>query len=109
LIDENRVRGVLFASSDESPVAWVRLAAVEDNVGIGQWLDLSLPKLLTDLRALAAHELAWMDDGEWARPYLVTHGFRQLTEIITLTKTSRDTPESTAQGSHGVEIHRGRM
>jgi ribosomal-protein-alanine N-acetyltransferase len=99
LIEEkNLVRGVLFASSDESPVAWVRLAAVEDDLSIGRWLDLSLPKLLMDLQALAARELAWLDCGEWARSYLATRGFRQLTQIITLAKTIRDTPELTAAG-----------
>lgn len=96
--DENRIRGVLFASADESPVAWVRLAAVDDGLCIGRWLDLSLPRLLTGLRALSVRELAWIDAGGWEGPYLITRGFTQLTEIITLVKTDRHTPESTAPG-----------
>ncbi len=91
LVEEtSRIQGVLFASSDDSPVAWVRLAATREEVCIDKWLDLSLPKLLEDLQARAVRELAWMDDDERIVPHLVGWGFRSLTEIITLTKTGRD-------------------
>ncbi len=96
--DGNSIHGVLLASADESPVAWVRLAAVGDGLRVGRWLDLSLPGLLSHLRALSVRELAWIDGGEWAGPYLVTRGFRALTEIVTLVKTDRHTPESTVPG-----------
>lgn len=93
------IRGVLFASSDESPVAWVRLAAVEDHRDVGQWLDLSLPRLVSDLQALAVREVAWMDFDEWAGLYLLTHSFRPLTEVITLAKTDRDVPVTAEVGA----------
>jgi ribosomal-protein-alanine N-acetyltransferase len=103
--ESDRVCGVLFASSDESPVAWVRLAAVEAHLDIGQWLDLSLPRLLGDLQALAVREMAWMDHAGWAGPYLSAHGFRPLVEVITLTKTGRDTP---AAGPAGITLRSAR-
>ncbi len=96
--DEDCPRAVLLASSDASPVAWVRLAAVEDGLGIERWLDLSLPKLLGDLRTLPVQELAWMDDGEWAGPHLLRRGFRELAEVITLTKTVGDVPQPEIPG-----------
>lgn len=105
--ERDRIRGVLFASSDESPVAWVRLAAVEDHRDIGRWLDLSLPKLVSDLQALAVRGLAWMDFDEWAGLYLLTHGFRPLTEVITLTKTGHDVPAVVAPDVTVRPVRRG--
>lgn len=96
--ESNRICGVLFASSDESPVAWIRLAAVENGLDIGRWLDLSLPKLLSDLQALAVREVAWMDYGKWAGSCLSARGFRPLVEVITLTKTGRGTPSAAMTG-----------
>lgn len=96
--ESDRICGVLVASSDESPAAWVRLAAVEDGLDIGRWLDLSLPRLLGDLRALGAREVVWMDYGEWAGPYLSARGFTPLVEVITLTKAGHGTPGGAAGG-----------
>jgi len=96
--ESDRICGVLFASSDESPVAWVRLAAVEDHLDIGRWLDLSLLKLLGDLQALAVREVAWMDYGEWAGPYLSACGFRPLVEVVTLAKAGHGAPSAAAVG-----------
>jgi len=81
------VEGALLAVPDESPVAWVRLAAVSDNLEVGPWLDVSLPPVLGHLRNLGVRKLAWMDYSGWARPYLERRGFRPLTEVITLIKT----------------------
>jgi ribosomal-protein-alanine N-acetyltransferase len=86
------IEGALLAASDESPVAWVRLAAVGPDMDVGQWLDVSLPPILRHLRAQNVHELAWMDDGEWARPSLEAWGFRAMTEVMTLSKTDRTVP-----------------
>lgn len=91
-VERERIRGVLLASADEAPVAWVRLAAVQDGVDIGQWLVLSLPKLLDDLQGLTVREVAWMDYQGWASPYLFAYGFRPLVDVITLSKTDSGTP-----------------
>jgi ribosomal protein S18 acetylase RimI-like enzyme len=88
----NRIVGVLFASSDASPVAWIRLAAVDNDLVIGRWLDLSLPPILSVLGARGVRELAWMDYGEWACNHLKARGFSPLTDVITLTKTNRCLP-----------------
>lgn len=90
------IEGALLATPDQSPVAWVRLAAVSDALGLGQWLDVSLPPVLRHLRALKVRQLAWMDCGGWARPSLETRGFCPLTEVITLTKADRTTPKVNA-------------
>lgn len=90
---EARIEGALLAVADESPVAWVRLAAVSHDLDVGQWLDISLPPILSHLRAQDVRELAWMDRGGWARPFLEARGFSLLTEVITLTKADRAVPE----------------
>jgi ribosomal-protein-alanine N-acetyltransferase len=91
-VERDRICGILFASADEAPVAWVRLAAVEGYVDIGRWLDLSLPKLLEGLRGSSVREVAWMDYQGWARPYLFACGFRPLADVITLSKTDSCAP-----------------
>jgi len=89
---ERHMEGALLVLSDQSPVAWVRLAAVGPRLDVGPWLDVSLPPILEHLRALGARRLAWMDRGGWATSSLEARGFRSLTEVITLTKTDRATP-----------------
>lgn len=94
---ENRLVGAFLASSDETPVAWVRLAAAADALDIRRWLALSLPPILERLRIRGVHELAWMDHAEWAAPYLETHGFRRLAEVVTLAKTIHEAPRTRRQ------------
>jgi ribosomal protein S18 acetylase RimI-like enzyme len=89
---EGKVEGALLVVADESPVAWVRLAAVSDALRPGRWLDVSLPPIVGHLRTLDVRRLAWMDHGEWARPFLKARGFRPSTDVITLTKTDRVAP-----------------
>jgi ribosomal protein S18 acetylase RimI-like enzyme len=88
--------GALFASPDESPVAWVRLAALDDALEVDEWLNLALPPVLDGLRRRGAHTLAWMDCGGWAGPYLRAHGFRLLTEVATLVKSDHVLPDTRA-------------
>lgn len=90
--EENRIEGALFASADESPAAWVRLAAMSAELNVRQWLDLSLPPILDHLRTRGIEQLTWMDRGGWAAPFLASHGFHTLTEVVTLTKTDHVTP-----------------
>jgi ribosomal-protein-alanine N-acetyltransferase len=85
--------GVLFAWPDQSPVAWVRLAAVVDGLDAGEWLDLALPPILSSLHHRGAQGLAWMDYHGWAEPHLRTRRFRRLTEVITLVKLDRALPQ----------------
>jgi ribosomal protein S18 acetylase RimI-like enzyme len=89
----NRILGALLAYSDASPVAWVQLAAVDDGLDVGRWLDLSLPPVLRTLMNHGVHELAWMDCDGWARTYLKARGFTPLAEVITLIKTDRQLPD----------------
>jgi ribosomal protein S18 acetylase RimI-like enzyme len=90
----NRIGGALLASADASPVAWIRLAAVDPNVDVEHWLDLSLPPILGTLSNRGVHELAWMDYGEWAGGYLNARGFSPLVDVITLAKTDRRLPDA---------------
>ena len=97
VIERDRaVAGVLFAWPDESPVAWVRLAALDDELDADQWLDLALPSVLDGLRRLGTQKLAWMDYDGWAEPYLEARGFKQLTHVITLAKFDRALPQANA-------------
>ena len=90
------VIGALFAWPDDSPVAWVRLAALDDALDVGVWLDLALPVVLDGLRRRGTQKLAWMDYGGWAGPYLSTRGCQRLTEVVTLAKFDRVLPDTSA-------------
>ncbi len=90
------VSGVLFAWPDGSPVAWIRLAALDDNLDTREWLDLALPPVLDSLRRQGAQKLAWMDYSGWAGPHLGAYGFGRLTDVITLTKLDRILPKTNA-------------
>ena len=90
------VAGALFAWPDESPVAWVRLAVLDDALNVDEWLNLVLPPILEGLRHHGAQKLAWMDYGGWAGPHLRTRGFTPLTEVTTLVKLDRALPRANA-------------
>jgi ribosomal-protein-alanine N-acetyltransferase len=93
---EGIVMGALFAWPDESPVAWVRLAALDDALDVDAWLKLALSPVLDQLRRLGTGALAWMDYGGWAGPCLSAHGFRRLAEVMTLVKLDRALPGTSA-------------
>lgn len=84
--------GAIFAWPDESPVAWVRTAALGGGLDVDEWLDLSLPLVLAALRRYGASALAWMDYGDWAGTHLEKRGFRPLTDVVTLSKFDRSLP-----------------
>jgi ribosomal-protein-alanine N-acetyltransferase len=83
-------------------VAWIRLAAVDGDLDIERWLDLSLPPTVRALSARGVRELAWMDSWvsgpepyeDWARTHLKPRGFSPLAEIVTLTKTNQQLPDT---------------
>jgi ribosomal-protein-alanine N-acetyltransferase len=96
--------GALFAWADDSPVAWVRLAALDGRMGIEDWLRLVLPGILHSLRRRGVRRLAWMDYGDWVGPHLAAWGFIPLTDVVTLVKYDRALPRSSARatGVHPV-------
>jgi len=94
------VLGALFAWPDDSPVAWVRLAALDNTLDVEQWLDLTLCSILERLRHREVRKLAWMDYGGWAGPHLGAHGFKRLAEVRTLVKFDRVLP-----AVRGVDVH----
>ncbi|MDY6875737.1 MAG: GNAT family N-acetyltransferase [Chloroflexota bacterium] len=94
------VVGALFAWPDESPVAWVRLAVLDDEWNVDEWLSLVLPPVLDGLCRHGAQELAWMDYGGWAGPHLEARGFTPLTEVITLVKSDSILPRANATSAH---------
>lgn len=91
---EGIVAGALFAWPDESPVAWVRLATLDNGLDADEWLNLALPLILGGLRRRGTQALAWMGYGGWAGPYLKARGFEPLTEVITLAKFDRALPDT---------------
>ena len=97
---EGVVMGALYAWPDESPVAWARLAALDDTLDVGEWLNLVLPPVLDGLRWHGVHKLAWMDHEGWAGPYLKARGFKRLTEVMGLAKLDRDLPDTSAVDTH---------
>ena len=96
--------GAFLVWPDESPVAWVRLVALDDDRDVDEWLDLTLPLALDGLRHRGTRALAWMDYRSWAAPYLKVRGFKRLVEVITLRKLDRSLPDTDASKSD-VDIH----
>ena len=90
---EGAVTGALLAWPDESPVAWMRLAALADGQDIAEWLDLTLPLVLEGLRRRGTRSLAWMDYDGWAGLPLEARGFERLTDVIALVKFGRALPD----------------
>ncbi|MCP4539266.1 MAG: GNAT family N-acetyltransferase [Chloroflexi bacterium] len=88
------VAGALFAWPDGSPVAWVRLAALDDGLRTSEWLNLALPPVLDSLRRRGTKQLAWMDYDGWVGPHLKARGFKQLTKVITLVKFDHTLPQT---------------
>lgn len=87
------VVGALFAWPDQSPVAWVRLAALRDDLSVDRWLDVSLPPILRELRRLGTRTLAWMDHRGWVGGHLRTRGFEPFVEVMTLVKRDPELPD----------------
>ena len=100
LEDSGDVVGAFFAWPDESPVAWVRLAVLDNELGVGEWLALALPPVLDELRRCGTRALAWMDYGGWAGPSLHARGFGRLTDVITLVKSDRALPGTSTATIH---------
>jgi ribosomal-protein-alanine N-acetyltransferase len=92
---QGRVVGALFAWADASPVAWARMAVLDDALGLETWFDLALPPLLDQLSELGIDVLAWMDHGGWAAPALETRGFTPLVKVITLSTQDDLAPDVT--------------
>jgi len=84
--------GALFAWSGVLPVAWVRLAAVDHTLDVGDWLDLAFPPLVGELRRRGVQQLVWMVHQDWMGSYLSARGFSVLTEVMTLVKSDRRVP-----------------
>jgi len=97
---EGTVMGSLFAWYDESPIAWVQQAALDDTLDADTWFNLALPPVLDRLRRREIRGLAWMDSESWAGPHRAVHGFRRLTDVITLAKLDRALPDV-----EDVEVH----
>lgn len=97
---DGNIAGALFAWPDEPPVAWVRMAALDDELDTDEWLDLALSPVLAGLRRRGTQKLAWMDYDGWAGPHLETHGFKRLTKVITLAKFDRTLPETNATDAY---------
>lgn len=96
---EGIVMGALFAWPDEAPVAWVRLAVLDDELDVDEWLNLALSLVLNGLRRRGTQTLAWMDYEGWTEPYLKARGFKRLTDVITLAKFDRALPDTSAVGA----------
>ncbi|MEE8390700.1 MAG: GNAT family N-acetyltransferase [Anaerolineae bacterium] len=91
---DGAVVGALFAWPDESPVAWVRLAVLDDGLDADEWLNVAFPPVLNSLRRRGTQKLAWMDYDGWAGPHLKAHSFKRLTDVITLAKLDRALPKT---------------
>ncbi len=93
---QRTIVGAFLACPDDSPVAWVRVAAIEDGMDVEPWLGLVVPATAEHLCQRGVQSLAWIDYRGWASPHLQAHGFHRLTDVITLAKDDGDLPERSA-------------
>jgi ribosomal-protein-alanine N-acetyltransferase len=91
---DGAVAGTVFAWPDESPVAWVRMAALSEAMSVDEWLGAALPLVLAGLRRFRTAALAWMDYGGWAGPLLGKRGFKPLTDVMTMAKFDQQIPSA---------------
>jgi len=103
----DRLVGTLLAWPDAGPVAWVQLAALAGDVGVGLWLDATLPPLWWPLRRLGVHLLGWIDGGEWAGAALGSRGFRRLTRLVGMAKQDRWLPANISSPAHIRAVEEG--
>jgi ribosomal-protein-alanine N-acetyltransferase len=89
---DGTVVGALFAYPDESPVAWVRVAVLDNELDINAWLSLLLPPVLDSLRHSGSQVLTWMDYAGWVGTHLQARGFEPLTDVVTYSKFDRTLP-----------------
>jgi ribosomal-protein-alanine N-acetyltransferase len=92
------VAGAFLVWPDGAPVAWVRLATLDDDIDADEALSLVLPLVSDGLRARGVQSLAWMDYFSWAGAHLRAYGFMPLADVITLVKLDRAIPETNAKG-----------
>ncbi len=86
------LRAAFLAWADVPPVAWVRMAVVEEALGVGIWLDHTLPLAIEALRRRRSRRLMWLDYHGWAAPHLAQRGFFPLTDVCVLAKMDRYLP-----------------
>jgi ribosomal-protein-alanine N-acetyltransferase len=99
VIDNNGiVAGALLAWPDGAPVAWVRLATLDDDIDADEALSVILPLISDGLRARGVQSLAWMDYFSWAGAHLRAYGFVPLADVITLAKLDHALPETNTKG-----------
>ncbi len=87
-----RTGGLSLAVCEESPVAWWRALAIDQDWDPSAFLRAILAPTLDGLRQLSANALTCMAFSDWLENDLPSLGFNPLTKVITLRKDDRRVP-----------------
>ncbi len=95
------IAGALIAPSQDAPVAWVRLVAVDDDTDTRAVLSALLPAAIASLRSSGVESLACLAYPDWLAEQLPDLGFVPFTDVTHFRKDDRSIAE---QGSTGVRV-----
>jgi ribosomal-protein-alanine N-acetyltransferase len=87
------IAGALIAPPQDGPVAWVRLAAVDDDLDAGAILGALLSAAIEPLRAAGVASLACLAHPDWLAAQLPGLGFISFTDVTHFRKSDRAVPE----------------
>lgn len=89
-----RLQACLAAAADPAPMAWVRVAAMQDGVASQAVLADLLAAAQENLRKTAVQAIAWLAVESWPNQWLPDLGFSQVNAIETYVKESVHIPEA---------------
>jgi len=86
--------GLIGASVEQDGVAWLRLAAAEDEAyrGEASLMNALWAHLREDVAACGVRRMAVLLQDYWLRPFLREWGFRGANAVVTLSRTDGPTP-----------------
>lgn len=100
-----QIAGALFASTQDSPVAWIRLVAVADDHNATSVFGVLLDPTVELLRAAGAESLACLASPDWLASLLPRNGFAPVIDVTNFLKPDRAIPD---YGSPQAIIRRAR-
>jgi ribosomal protein S18 acetylase RimI-like enzyme len=93
LFTSEKIQACLAITPDPLPAAWVRVAAVRNNLDPQIVLPSLLQPMLETLKRDGVTEIGWLIIEPWPNSWLTQLGFTQANEIVTYRKTDVDIPK----------------
>ncbi len=101
-----RLLGLLAATADPAPAAWVRLVALSGGNDPQVMLKSLMAAVQPTLRAVGVTQLGWLPTLFWPSKWFIDLGFKQVNHIITFVKEDMRLP---VFPDRGIEIRQAIM